>query len=179
MLDLFKNKLLNYKLNKVDKSNNIIHNNKLPLKDSSSVGLLLYIKDAERLQSILNEMRIIDKILPKNVKNIDIIFISETSKNQFDIPFNCKVIPLSKIDWNKNDIQSDIQRFINNKFDYLFTFSFNISKILDRFAQQSYATCRVALGEHQDVESYEMKLMYDQISFTERIRAAVEILNRM
>lgn len=179
MINLFKNKLLNYKLEKDASHGNIIHNNNLPLKDATSVGFLFYVKDQVKLQNTLQEIRILDKILPKSVKNLEIIFISEFAKADYEIPFNCKLIPISKIEWSDKYVQDDLQIFVQKPFDYLFTFAFTISKILDQLSNKSHATCRVSLGELQDEDSCEMKLIYDQVSFTERVRAAVEILHRM
>ncbi|MBB3696401.1 hypothetical protein KMW28_10570 [Flammeovirga yaeyamensis] len=179
MIELFKNKLIgNQLINKrLDKDRK--HHNKFPLNDAKSIGLIFYIKDSEQLRSTLNESKIVDKIFPKGVKNIEFIFITEEKKIEFDVPFGYKIIPLSKVNWNKKNPESNIENFIKKEFDYLFSFTYGVSKILDQLVSQSYAICRVALGEHQDVDSHEMKLTYDQVSFTERIREAVDILHRM
>ncbi|WP_281614110.1 hypothetical protein [Flammeovirga sp. SubArs3] len=179
MLDIFRNKLLGHKISSTKKESGIEHNNDLPFEESTSVGVLFYIKDLEQLKSTLNESRIIEKILPKTVKNLEIIFITEEKRIDFDVPFEYKIIPLSKINWNKKNVESHLQLFVKKKFDYLFTFTYGISKILDQLAYQSHSTCRIALGEHQDVSAYEMKLSYDQLSFTERIRESIDILKKM
>lgn len=179
MLNLFRNKLLNYRLSKDSSLSDVVHNNDLPLREAKSVGFLFYINDQIKLQNTLNEIKILDKILPKSVKNLEIIFISEFTKTDTEIPFNCKLIPVSKIEWSNDYVQDDLQIFINKSFDYLFTFTYSISKILDQLTYKSHATCRVSLGEHQDENSCEMKLIYDQVSFTERVRSAVDVLHRM
>ncbi|OHX65488.1 DUF6913 domain-containing protein [Flammeovirga pacifica] len=179
MIQIFKNKVLGNQLFNKRLDSKREHNNNLPLKDAKSVGLIFYIKDLEQLRSLLNESKIVDKILPKGVNNIEFVFITEEKKIEFDVPFGYKVIPLSKVNWNKKSPESNIENFIKKEFDYLFSFTYGISKILDQLISQSYATCRVALGEHQDVSSFEMKLTYDQVSFTERIREAVDILHKM
>lgn len=179
MLKQFRNKLLDYKLNKESTSNGILHNNDLPLKEATSVGFLFYIKDQVKLQDTLNEIKILDKILPKSVKNLEIIFISEFNKANSEIPFNCKLIPISKIEWSDKYVQDELQIFVNKSFDYLFTFTYSISKILDQLTYKSHAKCRVSLGEHQDENSCEMKLIHNQVSFTERVRSAIEVLHKM
>ncbi|KXX68814.1 hypothetical protein [Flammeovirga sp. SJP92] len=179
MINLFRNKLLNYKLEKESPSKEIIHNNDLPFKKATSVGFLFYIKDKLNLESLLNEIKILRNILPKSVKNLEIIFVSEFSKTDFEIPFNCKLIPVSKIDWNSGNVKNDLQIFVEKSFDYLFTYSLSISKILDQLTRKSHATCRVTLGEHQDEDFCEMKLLSDQFSFDDRLKSAIEVLNKM
>ncbi|MBD0402182.1 hypothetical protein [Flammeovirga sp. EKP202] len=179
MINLLKNKLLNYKLEKESPSNDIIHNNDVPLRKATSIGFLFYIKDKLTFESLLNEIKILKNILPKSVKNLEIIFVSEFSKTDFEIPFNCKFIPVSKINWSNDNVKNDLQIFVEKSFDYLFTYSFSISKILDQLTRKSHATCRVTLSEHQDEGYCEMKLLSSQFAFDDRVKAAVEVLNRM
>ncbi len=139
---MFRNKLLNYRLNKLLKKER--NNNQVGYGQAASFGILYSAEDLKKHESIKKLI----KYLKKDGKKVEVLSYLPEDVQNFEFRFN--FFTEKDVNWRGKFKNQDILRFTEQPFDYLFYVDFESLPVMRYILALSKAKCRVGHFEEEN-----------------------------